>query len=46
MKDTDLSDSIIEAIAISLEDIKGASINQLQAFDLFYLLGVKIKEGG
>ena len=39
----DLSDSIIEGIAVSIEDIKGAIINEMQATDLLYLLGVKIK---
>ena len=39
----DLSESIIEGIAISPEDIKGATINEFQAVDLLYLLGVKIK---
>ena len=39
----DFSDSKIEGIAVSLEDIKGAIINQFQAIDLLYLIGVKIK---
>ena len=39
----DFSDSTIEGIAVSLEDIKGAIINQFQAIDLLYLIGVKIK---
>ena len=42
-KNIDLSDSIIEGIAISIDDIKGAIINQFQAVDLLYLIGVKIK---
>ena len=42
-KNIDLSDSIIEGIAISIENIKGAIINQFQAIDLLYLIGVKIK---
>ena len=42
----DLSSSVIEGIAISIEDIKGATINQFQSLDLMYLLGVKIKEDG
>ena len=29
--------------AVSLDDIKGAIINQFQAIDLLYLIGVKIK---
>lgn len=29
-------------VAISIDDIKGAQINQVQALDLIYLLGVKI----
>ena len=40
----DFSDSVIEGIIISLEDIKGAIINQLQSIDLIGLIGVKIKE--
>ena len=36
--------SNIEQIAVSLEDIKGAKINQMQAIDLMYLLGVKVVE--
>ena len=44
LKDIDLSDSIIEGIAVSIDDIKGAIINQFQATDLLYLLGVKLKE--
>ena len=43
LKNIDFSDSIIEGIAVSIEDIKGAIINQFQAMDLLYLLGVKIK---
>jgi hypothetical protein len=43
LKGIDLSDSIIEGIAISIEDIKGATINQFQALDLLYLIGVKVK---
>jgi hypothetical protein len=39
----DFSDSIIEGIAIDIEDIKGATINQFQAMDLIGLLGVKVK---
>ena len=39
----DLSDCLIEGIAVSIDDIKGAIINQFQAMDLMYLLGVKIK---
>ena len=44
LKDIDLSNSNIEGIAVSIEDIKGAIINQFQAIDLMYLLGVKIKQ--
>ena len=33
----------IEGIAITIEDIKGAIIDQLQAVDLLYLLGVELK---
>ena len=40
----DLSNSNIDQIAVSLEDIKGAKINQMQAIDLIYLLGVKVVE--
>ena len=43
LKGIDLSSSRIEQIAISIEDIKGAIIEQFQAIDLLYLLGVKIK---
>lgn len=42
LKGIDFSESIIEGIAVFIEDIKGATINQLQAFDLLYLIGVKI----
>ena len=44
LKDIDLSNSNIEGIAVSIEDIKGAIINQFQAIDIMYLLGVKIKQ--
>ena len=44
LKNIDLSNSQIEGIAISLEDIKGAIIDQIQAIDLLYLIGVKIKQ--
>ena len=40
----DLSNSNIDQIAVSLEDIRGAKINQMQAIDLMYLLGVKVVE--
>ena len=43
LKDIDLSDANIDGIAISIEDIKGAIIDQMQALDLLYLIGVKIK---
>lgn len=43
LKGIDLSKSKIEGIGIALEDIKGAIIDQIQAMDLLYLLGVKIK---
>ena len=43
LKGIDLSNSIIEGIAVSLEDIKGAIINEFQSLDLMYLLGVKVK---
>lgn len=39
----DLSKCKIEGIGIALEDIKGVIIDQIQAIDLLYLLGVKIK---
>ena len=39
----DLSNSIIEGIAITIDDIKGAIIDQSQSIDLLYLLGVKVK---
>lgn len=41
LKGIDLSSSKIEGIAISIEDIKGAIIDQFQATDLLYLIGVK-----
>ena len=44
LKEIDFSDSIIEGIAVSIEDIRGAIIDQYQALDLLYLLGVKIKD--
>lgn len=43
LKNIDLSDSIIEEMAISIDDIRGATINQFQSVDLLYLIGVKIK---
>lgn len=43
LKNVDLSSSKIEEIAIAIEDIKGAVIDQLQAMDLLYLIGVKVK---
>lgn len=43
-KNIDLSNAIIDGIAISQEDIKGAIIESFQAIDLLYLLGVKIKK--
>lgn len=43
LKDVDLSTCQIEGIAISPEDIKGAIVDKLQAMDLMYLLGVKVK---
>lgn len=43
LKDIDLSSCKIEEIAISIEDIKGAIIDQFQAIDLLYLIGVKLK---
>lgn len=43
-KNIDLSETIIDGIAISQEDIKGAVIESFQAIDLLYLLGVKIKK--
>lgn len=39
----DFSESIIEQIAVSIEDIKGATIDINQSLDILYLLGVKIK---
>ena len=44
LKNIDLSESNIAGISVTLEDIKGAIINQFQAIDLLYLLGVKVKE--
>lgn len=44
LKNIDLSSSFIDGIVISLEDIKGAIINEYQAINLIGLLGVKIKE--
>ena len=43
LKGIDLSNNKIEGIAITIEDIKGAIIDQLQAVDLLYLLGVELK---
>lgn len=43
LKGIDLSTSKIEGMAISIEDIKGAIIDQFQAVDLLYLIGVKLK---
>ena len=39
----DFSDSTIEGIIVSIQDIKGATVNQFQAIDLMNLLGVKVK---
>ena len=39
----DLSQAKIDGLSIALEDIKGATISQVQVLDLMYLLGVKIK---
>ena len=44
LKDIDLSNSFIDGIVVSLEDIKGAIINEYQAINLISLMGVKIKE--
>ena len=44
LKGIDFSSSIIEGMSTSVEDIKGAMINQFQAVDLLYLLGVEVKE--
>ena len=44
LKGVDLSNSTIEEMAISIEDVQGAIINKLQVLDLSYLLGVKIKD--
>ena len=43
LKNVDLSNNIIEGIAITIEDIKGAIISQIQSIDLLYLIGVKVK---
>ena len=43
LKGIDLSSSKIEGIAVTIDDIKGAIIDQLQGMDLLYLIGVKIK---
>lgn len=43
LKDVDLSGCKIEEIAITADDIKGAVIDQFQAVDLLYLIGVKLK---
>jgi len=43
LKNIDLSDCNIEGFSVSIEDIKGAIINQFQTVDLMYLLGVKLK---
>ena len=39
----DFSDSLIDGIVVSIEDLKGAIINEFQAVDLIGLIGVKIK---
>ena len=36
LKDIDLSSSKIEGIAITIEDIKGVTIDQFQVMDLLY----------
>ena len=43
LKDIDLSNSKIEGLSTTLEDIKGAKVTEFQVMDLAYLLGVKIK---
>ena len=42
-QETKIKNLYFEGIAISPEDIKGAVVDQLQAMDLMYLLGVKVK---
>ena len=43
LKDIDLSNAIIEGIVISLQDIKGAIIDEIQSINLLNLIGVKLK---
>ena len=43
LKDIDLSTCIIQGLSTTLADIKGAIIDQFQAIDLLYLIGVKLK---
>ena len=43
LKNIDLSSCKIEGLEIRIEDIKGAIIDQFQAIDLLYLIGVKVK---
>lgn len=43
LKNIDISDAAIEGIAISIDDVRGAIVDQMQALDLLYLIGVKIK---
>lgn len=44
LKGIDFSNSIIEAIVVSIEDLKGVIVNSLQALELTKLLEIKIKE--
>ena len=44
LKDIDFSKSIISGIAVYLNDLKGAIINEMQAIELTGLLGVKIAD--
>ena len=43
LRGIDLSTSKIEGIAISIGDIEGAIIDQIQAMDLIHLIGVNLK---
>lgn len=42
LKNINLSNSKIEGLSTTLDDIKGAIVNEFQVIDLAYLLQIKI----
>ena len=43
LKNIDLSNCTIQGMSTTLQDIKGAILNEFQIIDLAYLLNIKIK---